>query len=581
MGYPRGTDYLTVMQHPHRALTSPDFAGATVEQTPLGLPMPRSGGAVFTFHLTLGDGRERAVRCFNREFPDLFERYAQISAAVARAPAGLFSAIDFQPQGIRVNQGTYPILVMDWVAGKPLAAWIESHLTASAICPLIGQWDQVLHQLSALGIAHGDLQHGNILVDAHNHLRLIDYDSMYLPTLRSYGANDAGHRNYQHPRRGQAYDERLDHFSGIVIGLALRALAEEPQLWREFGLSGENMLLRREDFVDPQQSQVLARLERIPAIAPFIPNFRAYCLGRYADVPTPHSFFTTRSTVQVAKVSGAVQQWATTTPICDATVTEDLRARVGQLIEVIGLVREVEHAVDSRGRPFVRLLFTGRSGFVALIFSAGLERYHSAGRSPDDLKGCWVTITQVIEALAKDPQWRPRPQVIIEYAAQVGVLTADEARTRLGAQLPLPRGLTTGSPPSPSRPTISAASVPAPPAPASPRANKPMTDRERYEHMQRLYGHLTPAPPPPAPIAPSPSPIHRSSAPPAVPAKPRSSVPPRSNPPVVPLPRGFTTQMPTASSAPPPPTPPASPAPASRTWWEAFMAFLHSVFSNP
>lgn len=37
-----------------------------------------------------------------------------------------------------------------------------------------------LHEKS---IAHGDLQHGNILVDSNGNIYLIDYDSMFVPSL--------------------------------------------------------------------------------------------------------------------------------------------------------------------------------------------------------------------------------------------------------------------------------------------------------------------------------------------------------------------------------------------------------------
>jgi thiamine kinase-like enzyme len=42
--------------------------------------------------------------------------------------------------------------------------------------------------LNRAGVAHGDLQHGNILV-ANGKPKLIDYDGMYVPALRAYPDN--------------------------------------------------------------------------------------------------------------------------------------------------------------------------------------------------------------------------------------------------------------------------------------------------------------------------------------------------------------------------------------------------------
>ncbi|QLQ08322.1 MAG: hypothetical protein HZY76_21580 [Anaerolineae bacterium] len=55
-----------------------------------------------------------------------------------------------------------------------------------------------MRNLQTHGIAHGDLQHGNVLVAA-DELRLIDYDGMYVPPLSGRESHEIGHRNYQHP----------------------------------------------------------------------------------------------------------------------------------------------------------------------------------------------------------------------------------------------------------------------------------------------------------------------------------------------------------------------------------------------
>jgi hypothetical protein len=68
-------------------------------------------------------------------------------------------------------------------------------------------------------IAHGDLQHGNIIVE-HGHLRLVDHDGLFVPEMAGWTSSEVGHQHYQHPARDAAFfNKHLDNFSAIVIYL--------------------------------------------------------------------------------------------------------------------------------------------------------------------------------------------------------------------------------------------------------------------------------------------------------------------------------------------------------------------------
>ena len=56
-------------------------------------------------------------------------------------------------------------------------------------------WVRMMADLKAVSIAHGDLQHGNVVV-VGDQLRLIDYDNMFVPGLAGKQSNECGHRNY-------------------------------------------------------------------------------------------------------------------------------------------------------------------------------------------------------------------------------------------------------------------------------------------------------------------------------------------------------------------------------------------------
>jgi len=84
---------------------------------------------------------------------------------------------------------------------------------------------------------------------AGGHIRLVDYDGMFVPGLRGNAPDERGNDQFQHPTRSkQDHDEGVDRFAALVIYLSLRALAVDPHLWEEFH-TGENLILSRDDFL--------------------------------------------------------------------------------------------------------------------------------------------------------------------------------------------------------------------------------------------------------------------------------------------------------------------------------------------
>jgi hypothetical protein len=147
---------------------------------------------------------------------------------------------------------------MEWVRGVSLTSFIEKHLSQpKAISKLAAKWRAMIAALKASGIAHGDLQHGNILI-AGDEIKLVDYDGMYVPGLAGMRSNETGHPNYQHPHRmGSHFGEHLDSFSAWVIHLSLLALAADPELWEQTSRGDEALIFRKKDYDFPAQSRAL------------------------------------------------------------------------------------------------------------------------------------------------------------------------------------------------------------------------------------------------------------------------------------------------------------------------------------
>ena len=120
---------------------------------------------------------------------------------VRTSPVGYLSEFSYAPEGILVGGNRFPILFMKWIEGPTLDLYIGEMLhRPRRAAALADEWLRLLNALQASGIAHGDLQHGNIIVE-HGQLRLVDHDGIFVPTMEGWTASEVGHQHYQHPRQ--------------------------------------------------------------------------------------------------------------------------------------------------------------------------------------------------------------------------------------------------------------------------------------------------------------------------------------------------------------------------------------------
>jgi len=263
MAWPSPQDYSEAVQNPRTAFYENELQQGTPELNQLRLPRPRSGSFATVYKILAGP-RNWAIRCFLHPVSDQQERYASISAHLAKIRLPYLVQFSFLAQGIRVAKQTYPILKMEWVEGEPLIPYVERNLgNPAALTNLAGRWFEMVKALRHSSIAHGDLQHGNVLV-LNGELKLVDYDGMFVPSLAGKISQEVGQRNYQHPMRTEFdYNADLDNFSSWVIYISLIALSEQPQLWRQFRGGDECLLFRKDDFENPEKSSLFHTLENV------------------------------------------------------------------------------------------------------------------------------------------------------------------------------------------------------------------------------------------------------------------------------------------------------------------------------
>lgn len=260
MPWPAPDEFNEAVQNPKFTLNDSELQSGYPACNAMGLPIVSTGAFASVYRFRTPE-KDYAVRCFLRELADRAERYKAISQFVLHDTLPATVDFDFIERGINVNGHWYPILKMEWVQGQLLNHYVDEHIDdQDLMLRLAESFREMVLSLRKEGLAHGDLQHGNILI-CGNEFRLVDYDGMYVPSLEGQESQELGHPNYQHPRRSKLhFGPYLDNFSSWIIYITLQCLCYEPRLWSTLGGGDERLLLGRQDFGLPAKSSVLAHL---------------------------------------------------------------------------------------------------------------------------------------------------------------------------------------------------------------------------------------------------------------------------------------------------------------------------------
>ncbi len=255
--------YQTALQHPELCFQDEELKAARVAMGGWK-PLTWAGQFAVVFKLETAHG-PRAVRCFYHPNTEHEERYKLFHQHLCACSPNCLIHFEYLPRGILVNEDYYPIVKMEWVEGETLDKRVDSLVerrSVSQIEHLSCTWHDAVLDLQRASIAHGDMQHGNIL-SQNGSLRLVDYDGIFIPSFQGKKALENGHPNYQHPLRGRSasFDLRIDHFSAFVIYLSLRAIAVDPVLWKRYHRD-DYLILKQDDYVTPHKSPMLKALKK-------------------------------------------------------------------------------------------------------------------------------------------------------------------------------------------------------------------------------------------------------------------------------------------------------------------------------
>lgn len=266
MKYPSRIDYNRAVQNISKTILEKRYEGGEPRRIGKEL-ISYSGGYSQVYPIDFPDSSTAALRCWIRKIQHSQILYSQASQFLERKPSKYLVDFEYIPEGIKVVGEVYPVVYMEWVIGERLNKFLDKHVSDSELVSKVAQgFLEMSRSFHRSGISHGDLQDGNILIRLSGStptLKLIDYDSLFVPGLEENKRTLMGGSGYQHPSRksGRISPEKVDHFSELVIYLSLLVYAERPKLWE----SGQEMqlLFAPEDIENPNESSIFDELETL------------------------------------------------------------------------------------------------------------------------------------------------------------------------------------------------------------------------------------------------------------------------------------------------------------------------------
>ena len=366
-----------------------------------------------------------AIRCFYRSNFEVKHHYKQALVRLKNSSCrNYFVDFTFLEEGIRVQGDCYPILKMEWVEGENLKKFIKANLgKRNVLLSLAERWRELCKNLYDAGIAHGDLQHGNVLIvkSFQNFvLKLIDYDSLYfLENKNSVDDNIKGLSDYQHPLR-KSLEKRcleIDFFPQLAIYLSILALAEDKKLWEVYQLdSREGLLFSRTDFLNTDIADIFKSLAQLSDPIPELARkMKKLCLLKdFRNLPNLETILSGEQWVESHYINSSYSQYSSySQPL--SSIFSWLKERTPQLSLKRQTMRECPEAGgESQSEPAVKI--TALSNETQQIQSLAESPKRIAGWDPRSLKSNYV---KYVKPVSLSPTNRTQIALI---STQIGIL---------------------------------------------------------------------------------------------------------------------------------------------------------------
>lgn len=255
-------DYKSVVTQ-QKCIKDPKLSGGHIRLLPNGDPWRDTGGYCVVFKYE-SPHKNYAVRCWYQELSGIQERTAQIADIIRKSSLPYFVEFEYVEKGIfTMTSGIQPIIRMEWIDALNLKEYIHLKLANPAkLFELAKVFHQMCCTLHKARISHGDLQHANIKVRNNGELVLLDYDSLYHPSMGELSDYIHGKTDYQHPLRSTNRHASIyvDAFSEIVIFTSIIYYANNPNAYSNSVAESDCMLFEASDYKNITKSKGYAGL---------------------------------------------------------------------------------------------------------------------------------------------------------------------------------------------------------------------------------------------------------------------------------------------------------------------------------
>lgn len=264
------TDVSSSIRNPDTCIFVDELKGGRPCMLSGTIPVHGSGSFAVVYKYKLANGSDKALRIWTSDSKDIqpiLNTSKEISQELLKLHSDYFLDYNYYNDAILIDGKRYPMTVMEWCKGKPLKEYINCNLqNKKKLGILADNFLKLFHFMHKHGISHGDLQHGNIMVDDKGHIKLIDYDSLYFPTPFFSKRQEIvkGYESYQHPcRNANKYmGPKVDYFSELILYISILAIRENPSLWTEYNVLDNDgaMLFAKTDFLNINESRLFKEL---------------------------------------------------------------------------------------------------------------------------------------------------------------------------------------------------------------------------------------------------------------------------------------------------------------------------------
>ena len=161
------------------------------------------------------------------------------------------------------EEDEFPVLLMDWIDGETMEDYIaKNHKDKYSMIMLCSRFYNLVFWLRSQPFAHGDIKPDNIMICKDDKLTLIDYDGMFVPSMKGQKSPTIGTKDFSHPLRSiDDFDKTIDDFALATILLSLHAMGQNPSLFELYGSEGR-LLFANNDYLSPYSSIAFKSLKQ-------------------------------------------------------------------------------------------------------------------------------------------------------------------------------------------------------------------------------------------------------------------------------------------------------------------------------